>query len=279
MNGALGWISSQSRPDLAIQTSMSQQAFPNPTVQHLLAANQAVRRCTQQRGLQMGVPYIPPDELALCLWSDAAFANTDDSKTQGGWLLSLTSKRMSHGEDVPVHCMSWKSYKLPRVVASTVSGEAQAFATASGMAEWSQLLLAECLDGPFRLEESLEVLKRRSMIGITDCRSLYDHLISLGSGGTLDDKRTAIDVAIIRQRVIRANLEPRWCPIGHMLADGLTKDKGSHWICWDQWFDLQDTNWRMKTPSWREQELRALRQSKGVRIQQISLRSQSSVAN
>lgn len=141
-------------------------------------------------------------------------------------MLSLTSKRMSHGEDVPVHCMSWKSYKLPRGVASTLSGEAQAFATASGMAEWSQLLLAECLDGPFRLEESLEVLKRRSMIGITDCRSLYDHLISLGSGGTLDDKRTAIDVAIIRQSVIRANLEPRWCPTGHMLADGLTKDKG-----------------------------------------------------
>ena len=94
------------------------------------------------------------------------------------------------------------------------------------MAEWSLLLLAECLDGPFSLEESLDMLKRRPPIGITDCRSLYDHLISLGSGGTLDDKRTAIDVAIIRQSIFRAGLEPGWCPTGHMLADGLTKDRG-----------------------------------------------------
>eukprot|EP00435_Cladocopium_sp_Y103_P013790 s2127_g3.t1 len=226
VNGALGWISSQSRPDLAVQTSMSQQAFPRPTVQHLLAANQAVRRCRQQRDLLMRVPYIPPEELTICFWSDAAFANNDDHKTQGGWLIGLTSKHMSSGMDVPVHCIGWKSYKLPRVVASTLSGEAQAFATASGMAEWSLLLLAECLDGPFRLEGSLDVLKRRPPIGITDCRSLYDHLISLGSGGTLDDKRTAIDVAIIRQSIIRCGLEPRWCPTGHMLADGLTKDRG-----------------------------------------------------
>ena len=226
MNGALGWIASQTRPDLAVQTSMSQQSFPNPTVQHLLAANQAVRRCRQQQDLEIRVPYIPPKELTLCFWSDAAFANSDDHTTQAGWLLAFTSRQLSSGADVPVHCVGWKSYKLPRVVSSTLSGEAQAFATASGMAEWCLLLLAECLDGQFSLEQSTEVLKRRPPVGITDCRSLYDHLISLGSGGTLDDKRTAIDVAIIRQSIQRAGLEPRWCPTGHMVADGLTKDKG-----------------------------------------------------
>ena len=103
VNGALGWISSQTRPDLAVQTSMSQQALPRTTVQHLLAANQAVRRCRQQRDLLMRVP---------CFWSDAAFANSEDHKTQGDWLMSLTSKQMSSGKDVPVHCIGWKSYKL-----------------------------------------------------------------------------------------------------------------------------------------------------------------------
>ena len=60
VNGTLGWIASQTRPDLVVQTSMSQQAFPRPTVQHLLAANQAVRRYRQQRDLMMKVPYIDP---------------------------------------------------------------------------------------------------------------------------------------------------------------------------------------------------------------------------
>ena len=182
VNGALGWIASQTRPDLSVQTSLSQQAFPSPTVQHLLAANQAVRRCRQQQDLEIRVPYIPPEELTLCFWSDAAFANSEDHKTQAGWMLAFTSKQLSNGQDVPIHCVGWKSYKLSRVVSSTLSGEAQAYATASGMAEWCLLLLAECLDGQFSLEQSAEVLKRRPPVGITDCRSLYDHLISLGSG-------------------------------------------------------------------------------------------------
>ena len=72
-------------------------------------------------------------------------------------------------------------------------------------------MMAECLDGPFMLEEAEEVLLRRSPIGMTDCRSLYDHLTSLGNSA-LDDKRTAIDIAIIRQSIQRTKLEPRWCP-------------------------------------------------------------------
>lgn len=225
VNGALGRVSSQSRPDLCVQTSLSQQVFPHPTVHDLLTANQAVRRARQQADLHIKVPFIPVEELTVCFWSDAAFANTHEHRTQGGWLIGLTSKEMSQGSDVPIGCLGWKSYRLPRVVSSTMGGEAQAFATASGIAEWSLLLLAECLDGTFSLDRTEEVLKRRKPIGMTDCRSLYDHLISLGSGGTLDDKRTAIDIAIIRQSIQRCGLEPRWVPTDHMVADGLTKDK------------------------------------------------------
>lgn len=93
------------------------------------------------------------------------------------------------------------------------------------MTEWCLLLLAERTDGPFALESAAEVLRRRAPVGLTDCRSVRDHLISLGSGGVFDDKRIAIDIAIMRQSIARCGLEPRWCPTGHMVADGLTKDK------------------------------------------------------
>ena len=53
VNGALGWLSSQSRPGLSVQTSLSQQCFPNPTVEHLLQANQAVRRARQHSDLEI----------------------------------------------------------------------------------------------------------------------------------------------------------------------------------------------------------------------------------
>ena len=110
VNGALGWLSSQTRPDLAVQTSMSQQVFPNPTVQDLLHANQAVRRARQHAEMELTVPYIPPRELTVAFWSDAAFANHVDHKTQGGWFVSLTSDKIANGTDVPLSCIGWKSF-------------------------------------------------------------------------------------------------------------------------------------------------------------------------
>ena len=226
VNGALGWLSSQSRPDLAVQTSLSQQCFPNPTVEHLSLANQAVRRARQHSDLNIKVAFIDPAELTVCFWSDAAFANAANHKTQGGWLMALTSKQFAEGADCPVSFVGWESYKLPRVVSSTLAGEAQCFSSASGIAEWCMLILSEALDGPFALHSVDEVLQRRSPIGMSDCRSLYDHLVTLGSGGTLDDKRIAIDIAVIRQPIVRSRLQPRWTPTDRMVADGLTKDKG-----------------------------------------------------
>ena len=35
INGSLNWLASQSRPDISAQTSISQQAFPNPKIRHL----------------------------------------------------------------------------------------------------------------------------------------------------------------------------------------------------------------------------------------------------
>jgi hypothetical protein len=49
INGSLNWIANQSKPDLAVQTSPSQQCFPNPTIGHLKEANNAIRRAKQHK--------------------------------------------------------------------------------------------------------------------------------------------------------------------------------------------------------------------------------------
>lgn len=75
INGSRNWIASHSRPDVAAQTSMSQQAFPRPTIQHLREANNAIRRVKQHKGVKIHFQPIPPDQLHICCHSDAAFAN------------------------------------------------------------------------------------------------------------------------------------------------------------------------------------------------------------
>ena len=48
----------------------------------------------------------------------------------------------------------------------------------------------------------------------------------MSSPGILDDRRCAIDVAIIKQSMARTGFVLRWCPTDRMLADSLTKNKG-----------------------------------------------------
>lgn len=50
VNGAANWLSSQSRPDLCVQTSFSQQCFPAPKVKHLVYANHLIHSAKQYSG-------------------------------------------------------------------------------------------------------------------------------------------------------------------------------------------------------------------------------------
>ena len=132
---------------------------------------------------------------------------------------------MNRDAESPWSPFAWKSYRMPRVVASTLAGEAQALSTACGTAEWVSLMLAEAQHGSIDLRTHAQLSDRVPIIGITDCKSLFDAVMSVSSPSKVDDKRVAIDLAIIRQAVERTQMSVRWCPTQLMLADSLTKDQ------------------------------------------------------
>ena len=225
VNGSLGWLSSQSRPDISVQTSLSQQAFPKPTIEDFRMANQAIRRAKQHSELGVVFKSIDPDQLTLVCHSDAAFANRGNH-TQAGYIIGFTHASLQDGLESTWCPASWKSYKLPRAVSSTMSAESQALATATGTTEWLLLMLAEIFDGPLTMRSCRDVLKRRRPIIVTDCKSLYDHLHSPSAPTSIDDRRTSIDVVIIRESCRAMNAFVRWVPTNRMLADALTKNDG-----------------------------------------------------
>ena len=225
INGSLNWLSSQSRPDLAAQTSLSQQAFPNPKIRHLRAANNVIRRARMFRNLPLSFEPIDPKDLTVVCHSDAAFANVG-THTQAGYVIAFTEKCLQDGQEARWCPVTWRSYKLSRAVSSTLAAESQAFATASGTTEWLMLLLHEILEGPMNMRQCRDALHHRPPILVTDCKSLYDHLISPSAPTAIEDRRTSIDVVIIRESVRAMNAHVRWVPTSHMLADALTKDNG-----------------------------------------------------
>ena len=215
INGSLNWLANQSCPDLATQVLFSQQSFPRPTVADAIAANQAVRRAKQHADQTIQFCHIPPECLGLMCHSDATFANAKAPK-QGSWLVSrieISTRVMT------VHGRRRTGFRLPRVVGSTLSAEAP---VASSMLEWTNLLVSEALDGP-RFTRSLWTgLGNRLTLLVTDWKSLFDHLMSQSSP-TLEDRRTSIDVVILRDSISRMKSSLRWIPTDRMLADALTR--------------------------------------------------------
>ena len=235
INGAANWLAGQSRPDLCIQTSISQQCFPRPKVKDLAFANQLVHRARQYSHVSITVRSIPWEQLGICFHSDAGFANAKGNATQAGYILGFVDAKLETNEPSLWSPFCWKSYKLPRVVSSTLGAEAQSFSTACALAEWMSLMVVEAKRGIFDLRAVRDLPKtpivsnlapkNETITGITDCKSLYDHLTSLSSVAKVEDKRVAIDLAILKQCMARTGLSVRWCPTELMIADGLTKDQ------------------------------------------------------
>ena len=225
INGSLNWLASQSRPDLSAQTSISQQSFPNPTVHHLLEANNVIKRAKQFSDLTVTFKSISTSRLRFCCLSDAAWANLGDH-TQAGYIIGFSDDTLDQGHETSWTPAMWKSFKLSRAVGSTLAAEAQAMVSATGTLEWASLLLSEAVDGISDVRDYLKHLQSRPPIVITDCKSLYDHLVAVTSPTSIEDRRTSIDIVILRQSLERLKGSLRWVPTSRMLADSLTKSAG-----------------------------------------------------
>eukprot|EP00435_Cladocopium_sp_Y103_P065475 s772_g27.t1 len=225
INGSLNWLATQSRPDISAQTSISQQAFPHPKIKHLRHANNVVRRARMHSDLAVKFRPINPKTLTVVCHSDAAFANMGEH-TQAGHIIAFTDSSLQDGHIAPWCPITWRSHKMTRAVSSTLAAESQSMATASGTVEWIMLVLSEVLDGPFAMRDCRTKLCSRKPILVTDCKSLYDHLMSPSAPTAIEDRRTSIDVAIIRESIRSLEAFVRWVPTDRMLADALTKDQG-----------------------------------------------------
>ena len=120
---------------------------------------------------------------------------------------------------------------MSRTVPSSLGAEAQAMSVALGFVEWATLFLQELIHGSFDLRGAPAIMQERLPVCVTDCKSLYHHLLAVGSPTTLQDKRSAVDVLIIRESLKKTGCVIRWAPTGLQVADGLTKDKGGAVEC------------------------------------------------
>ena len=127
------------------------------------------------------------------------------------------------GKPMPLVVLDWASKKLVRMCRSSLSSEAQAAANGVDSLEWVKTYVSLIIDPtqPPQLDETMKKLGPSPVM--TDAKALYDASLSTTAGLGITEKRTAIEVSIINQRMKAASAYWTWTNTMQQLADGLTK--------------------------------------------------------
>ena len=276
--GGLGWLSAQSRPDLAYDTSQSQRRQNRPTLEDIRSVNKTIRTAKSTADFEHVVRPIPLEQLACVAYHDAAWSNVEDEQTleaagrpceepklvsettpmmdvpgperpkhrsQAGYLLFFVDRREAAQGTVRTSTLvDWRSHCIKRVVHSTFAGEVLAAVEAMGAALCCRGVMLECLHGkdfvmgslrtgPQSSDEMERVRQRLPILGICDCKSVYDAVARDGVLKLPTEKRLGVELASLKEIVHEEagdvsatkldQLPLRWVPTEHQLADCLTK--------------------------------------------------------
>ena len=184
-----------------------------------------VRLCRQHAHVPIRVSPIPLDDLTFVGFGDCGWGERRDGSSQGGGLFVAADKRILDGFEATTTMVDWKSYKCK----SVVLGETQAYVETLGMLEFTKVFYAPFLD-PWKSPSDVKSIfeKQHKSPMITDAKSLYDALErSESSTRNLTERRTAIEVTAIRQRLEHGFIFSGWVNSGRQMADGLTKPQAA----------------------------------------------------
>ena len=244
----VSWLAHQTRPEAAGIVSLLSSRLNKASVHDLSCLNKLVHHIKNTANQPLVLHKFDLDKMILIAASDAGGVGSKpvsaelsseelEDTVQGAWVILASDRMPSANHKAKVSILSWRSSKLKRRVSSTLAGEALAFSQALSEVEWLQLMIRDVLHGDVHREDwrksivpFIAVLKddcklkgQLQQCHITDAKSLYD-AISKDSGASRQDRRTAIEIAIILDGLRRSNSTVRWAPHPRMIADVLTKD-------------------------------------------------------
>ena len=222
--GALSWRATQSAPWLAASVSYLQGCHSTAKVGDLIQANKLIRmqRTYSQQNLVFTSQMKQP---TLLTYHDASYACRRDGSSQGGVFSMLVDHSVLEGKPSKFSPFSWQSRKLPRVCRSSTGAEIQTGSHAVDSHEFTKQMFLEWHNKHvIDYKHMDETLNRASSIIVTDSKNLYDSVSRIETSGLqLEERRLALEVLSIRERVHATGMQLRWVDSDQQLADNLSK--------------------------------------------------------
>ena len=224
--GSLGWLGRESRPDLIGPISLLQGRITTARVSDVKETNRVIRLAKDFADMNLQVRPIPPEELTFVSYGDASWANAHGNASQAGHIILAVDRRVVQGQRGMASVLSWRSHKVKRLVESAPHAELLGMSKAQASGDWLRALWCESI-GLCDAKGWEAFSGKPRLTTITDSRGNYDHLHNETCGST-EDRRAAIDMAIMRQEMAKSYNALRWTDAKAQLADGLTKMRGDN---------------------------------------------------
>lgn len=239
--GAITWAAKEGRPDCAAAASLIARCLNKLKVQDIVDLNKVIREVKSHA--EMSIPIEPIQEERMC-WgvvTDASWGNAERGASQGAYGVLCYDRSLVDEGKGRTNLLHWKSGKIHRVVSSTLAAEAQALSKGLGELAWTVTVYAELTEPNFDLKDWAQEAKKRRLNALTkesvdaklkkglclvDAKSLFDHLVKETIGST-DDRRTAIEMQVIRQSLEETGTAVKWIPHTKMIVDVMTKRSGN----------------------------------------------------
>ena len=233
----INWVASQSRPEVAGTASILAGSFPTPTVEDYAIMQKACKMLRATASQSLTIWAMDLDWAVFVTFSDCGgVGSASKGGAQGAWITGVADLGVRDGSKGRFSPLSWKSSKIKRAVPSTLSGETITLSNSLGEAEWMSLLLRDArfgdvkvrgwrkCSGPFCtvLPSECEIAKQLGDLHVVDAKSIYDTLTKR-TAGSQKDRRTSIELAVIRDTFEHTGGIVRWVPHPRMPADIMNK--------------------------------------------------------
>ena len=211
-NGCLQWVTGKTRADLSAANSLLQSG--SPTRSDLRNMYYLIEYAHKTADVGIKIVPTPLDTAVFVAFHDSSWANAEGLRTQVGYVVLFTDRKV-----LKVPCLGsileHRSVRTPRVVRSSLAGEACAATTATDAMYFANAVMSEITHAIHPSKDPLAY----TMYAVTDCKCLYDSIQQ--ATPSLTEKRTILDIIAIQEVVPPSQF--RWVPTGNMIADGLTK--------------------------------------------------------
>ena len=195
--GALLYLATRSRPDIAYSVSTVSKYSSNPSKSHWQAVKRIFRYLKGTK--ELGILYFSGDDEKCVGFSDADFAgDLDDRKSTSGFCFLYNNG-----------VISWKSCKQTCVALSTAEAEFVSMSAASQESVWLQKLLSD-----FHIDNVPMLLYGDNQAALSMSKDNRQH----GRGKHID-----IKYQYIKDMISKGNIVVDYCPSSEMTADIFTK--------------------------------------------------------